>query len=139
MTWALCFNCGATKFGAICPCPECESASTGDMNLDIAFSDHRLSEDTLKAFGAVVASIRRVCDDDQLRFWSFIHYVSTRHPEILGVNMPAEQRDRCEAVVARVNPPPVTVEESERAKLLRDLEARQDNAEPGTAADRPCE
>jgi hypothetical protein len=91
----------------------------------------------LKAFGAVVASIRRVCDDDQLRFWSFIHYVATRHPKILGVTVPPEQRDRCEAVVARANPPPVTVEESERAKMLRDLEARQDTAEPGATADRP--
>jgi hypothetical protein len=137
MTWALCFNCGATKFGALCPCPECAFASTRDTDLDIAFSDHRLSQDTLKGFGAVVASIRRVCDDDQLRFWSFLHYVSTRHPEILGVTMPAEQRDRCEAVVARANPPPVTVEESEQARVLRDLVARQDNAEPGAAADRP--
>jgi hypothetical protein len=105
------------------------------MNLDIAFSDHRLSEDTLKAFGAVVASIRRVCDDDQLRFWSFIHYVSTRHPDILGVKMPTEQIERCEAVVARANPPPVTVEESERGKMLRELQAREDSTDPG-AADR---
>ena len=81
MTWALCFNCGATKFGAICPCPQCGFTSTGDMNLDIAFSDHRLSEETLRAFGAVVGSIHRVCDDDHLRFWTFIHYVSTRHPD----------------------------------------------------------
>jgi hypothetical protein len=136
MTWALCFNCGATKFGALCPCPDCDFASTGDVTLDIAFSDHHLSEPTLKAFGAVVGAIRQVCDDDQLRFWSFIHYVSTRHPDILSVNMPAEQSERCEAVVARANPPPVTVEESERAKMLRNLEARGDNAEPGAEADR---
>ena len=136
MTWALCFNCGATKFGAICPCPECQFASTGDMNLDIAFSDHRLSQNTLKAFGAVVASIRRVCDDDQLRFWSFIHYVSTRHPDLLSVNMPAEQSERCDAVVARAHPPPVTVEESNRAKMLKQFEARGDNAEARAADDR---
>jgi hypothetical protein len=139
MTWALCFHCGATKFGAICPCPECAHASTGDMNLDIAFSDHWLSEATLKAFGAVVASIRRVCDDDQLRFWSFIHYVSTRHPEVLTVNMPAEQRERCEDVVARADPPPVNVEESERGKMMRKFQARPENAEPDSAADRPTE
>src|SRR5947208_1440674 len=60
MTWALCFNCGATKFGASCPCPECQRASTGDMGLDIAFSDHHWSEATLKAFGEVVRSLRRV-------------------------------------------------------------------------------
>jgi hypothetical protein len=116
MTLALCFNCGATKLGAICPCPKCEFASTGDMNLDIVFSDHNLSVATLEAFGAVVASIRRVCDDDQLRFWSFIHYISTTHSEILGVNMPEDLRERCEAVVSRANPPLVTVEESERPR-----------------------
>ena len=86
-----------------------------------------------------VISIHQVCDDDQLRFWSFIHYVSTRHPEILGVNMSAEQKDRCEAVLTCANPPPVTVEESERARLLRELEARQDNAEPGTPEGGPGE
>jgi hypothetical protein len=124
MTWALCFNCGATKFGAICPCPDCAIASSGDMSLDIAFSDHHLSKDTLKSLGAVVASISRICDDNQLRFWSFLHYVSTRHPELLGVTLPAEQRNRCEEVLARANPPPVHVEESEEGKMLRELEER---------------
>jgi hypothetical protein len=85
----------------------------------------------------VVAAIRRVCDDDPLRFWSFIHYVSTQHPEILGVDMAKEQRDRCEAVVQRANPPPVTVEESERARMLRELQAQQDSSEPGLAGDWP--
>jgi hypothetical protein len=129
MTWALCFNCGATKFGAISPCPECEVASTGDIDLDIAFCDHFMSATTVKAFGEVVRSIRRVCEDDQLRFWSF-HYVSTRHPQALGANMAPDQRERCEDVVARANPPPVTFEKSERAKILREL------AEGGAAPDR---
>lgn len=131
MTWALCFNCGATKFGAICPCPDCQLASTGDMNLDIAFSDHYLTEATLKGFGAVVASIRRVCDDDQLRFWSFIHYVSTRHSEILQVTIAREQAERCEAVVARANPPPVVVEQSELARHMKDMLERERDGEQG--------
>jgi hypothetical protein len=139
MTWALCFNCGATKFGALCPCPECEFASTGDISLDIAFSDHHLSQETLKAFGAVVAAIRRVCDDDQLRFWSFIHYVATRHPELLGVKMPPEENERCEAVLARANPPPVAVEESVRAKGLRELQEREGIADRDTEGEKPNE
>ena len=80
MTWALCFNCGSTKFGALLPCPECQAASTGDISLDIAFSDHHMAVESLEEFGAVVRAIRQVCEDDQLRFWSFIYYVSTRHP-----------------------------------------------------------
>jgi hypothetical protein len=99
------------------------------MELDIAFSDHHLSGDTLKAFGAVIAAIRRVCDDDQLRFWSFIHYVASRHPELLGVKLSDEQSERCEAIVAHANPPPVTVENSERGKMLGELEEGQNSAE----------
>jgi hypothetical protein len=137
MTWALCFKCGATKFGAICPCPECALASTGDIGLDIAFSDHHFSRATLQAFGAVIGSLRRVCQDDELRFWSFIHYVSTRHPDILGVTLSAEQRQRCEAVVAQANPPPVTIEKSERAKLMQELEGRGGGAGGEAATDRP--
>jgi len=46
VTWALCLNCGEVKFGAICPCPKCNVESTGDMNLDIAFSDHHMAKET---------------------------------------------------------------------------------------------
>jgi len=92
-----------------------------------------------KSIGEVIRSIRRVCYDDQPRFWSFMHYVSTRHPEVLGSNMVPDQRDRCEEAVARANPPPVTFEESERAKMLRDLEEREGSVEPGPAPDRGSE
>lgn len=124
MTWALCFKCGNTKFGAICPCPECGVSSTGDMGLDIAFSDHRMTEESLKQFGDVVRAIRRVCDDDELCFWTFIHYVSTEHSSILGVEMPAERARRCAEILAQAKPPPVQVEESEASKQMRELEAR---------------
>lgn len=132
MTWALCLNCGATKFGAICPCPDCGVASTGDMNLDIAFSDHHLSVSTLEGFGGVVRAIREVCGDDELRFWSFIHHVSQHHPDVLGVTLSADQFDRCAEVIARANPPPVEVEESDEARILGELD---DDAEPGKPAD----
>ena len=129
MTMALCFNCGHTKFGAICPCPECSVPSTGDMNLDIAFSDHRMSVATLGAFGEVVRAIRQVCDDDQLRFWSFIRYVSVYHPDVLGINQPPEQQAECDAVLARAHPPPVAVEESG----MRQLAGRPGSSgEPGS-------
>lgn len=124
MTMALCFNCGYTKFGAIVPCPECTVASTGDINLDITFSDHRMSVATIGAFGEVVRAIRRVCEDDQLRFWSFIRFVSLHHNDILGVQMPPEQQAECDAVLGRAQPPPVTVEESTSARFMREYEER---------------
>lgn len=131
MTWALCFNCGATKFGAICPCPECRVGSTGDMNLDITFSDHHLSRATLDAFGAVVRALRRVCDDDRQRFWAFIYYVSVHHPDVLGVKMAADQQQRCALLLERANPPPVVVEESDRAQFMRELEAKLTKTDSG--------
>ena len=136
MTMALCFNCGHTKFGAIVPCPECNVGSSGDMGLAIAFSDHRLSADTLEAFGEVIRAIRRVCEDDQLRFWSFIRFASVNHSDILGVEMPPEQQARCDDVLARAQPPHVAVEESDRARYMRELEEQgNEDAAPGAADD----
>jgi hypothetical protein len=133
MTWALCFSCGATKFGAICPCPQCHVSSTGDMQLDIAFSDHHLAVETLREFGEVVRAIRRVCEDDNLCFWTFICYVSTNHSSLLGVNMPPEQQERCREVLARAEPPPVTVREPESVRWRRDSE----EGKRGREADAP--
>jgi hypothetical protein len=128
MTQALCLNCGETKFGAICPCPSCGVESTGDMNLDIAFSDHHMAVETIEEFGEVVRSIRRVCEDDRLRFWSFIFFVSSDHPDILQVELDPEAAGRCAEVLARANPPPVVVRESWSAKRLREAEGRADDA-----------
>jgi hypothetical protein len=129
MTIALCFNCGRTKFGAICPCPDCLVNSTGDMGLDIAFSDHHMSTRTLEAFGRVVKAIARVCDDDQLRFWSFIRYVSVHHPSILGVKLSPEIEAECDAVLARALPPAVVVEEPDRSwRRPREAEPGEESA-----------
>ena len=102
---ALCMNCGTVKFGAICPCAECGVASTGDMRLDIAFSDHHLSTRTLKQLGAVVKALREPAEPDTrahdaqpddaekrdaVRFWAFISYVSRNHPSILTADPPPE-------------------------------------------------
>ena len=124
MTWALCLHCGATKFGAICPCPECNARSTGNVHLDIAFSDHRLSKGTLNAFGEVVRSIHRVCDDEQLCFWSFIHYVCTYHADICEIDLYPELKALCAAVLASAKPPRVEVEESERFLMVREIHKR---------------
>jgi hypothetical protein len=119
MTQALCFNCGETKFGAICGCPSCGVQSTGDMSLDIAFSDHHMDVETIQAFGEVVRSIRRECDDDGLRLWTFLSFVSSNHPEILQVELEPEVSARCAAVLARANPPPVVVRESWSSRRRR--------------------
>ena len=119
MTMALCFNCGHTKFGAIVACPECQVSSTGNIQLDIAFSDHHISTSTIGAFGEVIRSISRVCDDDELRFWAFMRFVTLYHREILSVNMDPERAERCDAILAEARPPAVQFERSLRGEMLR--------------------
>jgi hypothetical protein len=118
------------KFGAICPCPECNVTSTGDMNLDIAFSDHRISAATIEAFGNVIRAIRRICDDDQLRFWAFIRFVSVNHPTILRVELSPDDQARCDAVLERAHPPSVAVEESASARFYRESEGSEESQAP---------
>ena len=109
MTWALCFNCGEVKFGALRACPRCEVGPTGNVALDMTFSDHHLEKETLEEFGAVIAAIHEVSDDDQQCFWSFIRYVSADHPEIITVKLEADVQAECDAVLARASLPEVTV------------------------------
>jgi hypothetical protein len=117
MTWALCLNCGEIKFGAICPCPKCQAASTGDMNLDIAFSDHRMAKQSLEEFGKVVAAIREKSLDRELCFWAFIRYVSLKLPSILGVELKPDIERRCDQLLEQVRLPPVTIRTSPREEL----------------------
>ena len=115
MTWALCLNCGEVKFGAICPCPKCEVASTGDMGLDIAFSDHNIEKQSLEDLGKVVAAIHRVSSDSELCFWTFIYYVSTNHSDILGVSLKPDLETSCREILSQAAFPPVKLAPSARA------------------------
>ncbi len=119
MTMALCFNCGHTKFGAICPCPKCKVASTGNMELDIVFSDHNYSVETLGQFGGVVRAIHGVCGDPQLCFWTFLYYVTTHHPEILKINPTPDEARKYSSILAEAQPPPVQVAESRAGEWKR--------------------
>ncbi len=100
---------------------------TGDINLDIAFSDHHISVETIKEFGEVVRAIRCVCSEDELRFWSFISFVSSNHSEILGVELAPELADRCAEVLAHASPPPVVVRESGLSRMKREIEGKSDD------------
>lgn len=126
MTWALCLNCGAVKFGAICPCPKCQVASTGDMMLDIAFSDHHMGKETLHEFGEVIATLHQATSDETLRFWTFIRYISVNHPSILGVELNAEVQQQCDALLAQVELPPVTMRPSPREQWEAEQQSKPD-------------
>lgn len=124
MTIALCLNCGETKWGAICPCRNCQIQSTGDMEIDIAFSDHNYTVTTLEQFGSVIKEINSHCDDDYIRNWTFIYYVSQNHPDVLRVEMEAEMEVEAEAIIAKCTFPSVVIEGS--PELLRECEIESD-------------
>lgn len=110
MTTALCLQCGSSKFGALCPCPRCGAGSTGDVQLDIAFSDHHLSHKTIDGLGKVIEVIGGACDEPPVCFWTFIRYVSRNHPGILTAEPPAELAERVDSLLSRLTFPPVEVE-----------------------------
>ena len=109
MTWAMCLNCGDIKGGALIPCSKCEAPATGNVALDIAFSDHRIPREKLLELGSIVSEIHRVCEDDSLCLWTFLQYVTLHHPSILEIDLKAEARDAVESVLSRMSIPPLTI------------------------------
>jgi hypothetical protein len=105
MTDALCLNCGAIKFGALCPCPQCQAPATGNINLDIAFSDHNFARQTLEELGQVIVAIHEVSAEEELCFWSFLSYIETNHPEVLRIKLEPEARRNVNACCHRLRYP----------------------------------
>ena len=103
MTWAVCLHCGKEKFGALCPCPKCGVASSGNMDLDIVFSTHQMSMRDLRHFGSVVGMLRGQCDDEKVCFWAFLLYVSEKHPDLLNSVPPAEFSERAKELLSKVD------------------------------------
>lgn len=95
-------NCGAVKWGALNPCPKCEAGSTGNIPLDIAFSDHYMSHETILNFGAVLSELTSFTNDRTLAAAAFLEYVSREHPEILTVEYPQTTIARLEPLLRQV-------------------------------------
>lgn len=125
MTWALCFSCGNVKFGAIVPCDECGVASTGDMNLDINFSDHYLARSTLEQFGEVVKVINAASDNRKLCFYSFIYYVSENY-SILESTPPPAEVEQIKSLLARVTLPHVEIKPGLRGDVTSRSESHEE-------------
>ena len=109
MTQALCLNCGNLKFGALCECPECHAASTGNLGLDIAFSDHHLAESSLSALGDFIKKLASRTEDRGTVFWSFINYVSENHQEILQAEVPPEYSAKVTDLLSRTDIPMIAL------------------------------
>jgi hypothetical protein len=122
---ALCFNCGDIKHGAICPCPKCQVKSSGNMQLDIEFSDHNYDVETLREFGGVIRAINSATTEPPIRFWAFIHYVSEHHPSILNTELRPEILAQVTEVLRGVALPPVTIRGAPIMSLRLKLRGRE--------------
>ena len=122
MTIALCFSCGETKFGALCPCSECSAEPSGDVSLDILFSDHNYSVKTLTEFGHVIKAISAVSDNDEVNLLTFLLYISNNHSDLLQVKYEEEQEQLCMSLLEKAAVPKVTVEESPQAKMEKEYD-----------------
>jgi hypothetical protein len=103
---------------------KCGGGPTENIQLDIAFTDHNMSQASLEAFGQVIQAINVVCDDPSARFWAFIYYVSSEHPSILTVELGEEWTEWCSMLFDKLKLPNVKVEPSPLAQAVRDLENR---------------
>ena len=113
MTWAMCLSCGDIKCGALIPCSKCEAPATGNIALDIAFSDHRIPREKLLELGSVVSEIHRICDDESLCLWTFLQYVTLHHPAILEIDLKDQAKDAVENILARLKTPTLSVTSGE--------------------------
>ncbi len=89
MTIALCLNCGETKFGTLCPCNKCKCESTGNNDLDIAFSDHYVSAKVLNKYGEVIKMVNSMSGyNKNVKRWVFLKYISEKQSNVLTVKVP---------------------------------------------------
>lgn len=110
MTLAICLSCGERRFGALVPCRSCGQSSTGDVDLDVMFSEHRMSPKTLDGFSTVVALIKEESPNAEVGLWSFLKHVSDTYPDVLTIDVPAGLTTEVSATLERVPFPGVTVE-----------------------------
>ena len=58
MTIAVCFKCGAFKFGALCPCEKCEAVpqTLKEISVSVVISDHFQDKAQLEKIGQSIAN-----------------------------------------------------------------------------------
>jgi parallel beta-helix repeat protein len=113
VTIALCLNCGKIKIGALCPCPCCGLSSSGDVDLDLLFSDHHLTPESLSQLGQVIGNIRSSTTDDELFSSAVLHFVQLQNPNLLTYDIESSQLKQVKRLLASLNLQPVTLVASE--------------------------
>ena len=110
MTDALCLNCGAIKFGALCSCPKCKCGASDNREVNILFSDHRFSREVLEDFSKVIQLLGTVAMDPQVRVWAFLKYMSDNYPQILYIEPPSDHTQQVADVLRSVSLPRVEID-----------------------------
>ncbi len=134
MTAALCLNCGEMRTGAITHCSNCGYSGTGNFGLDITFSDHRLSDPTLRQLGSVIRTIARTHMSSELRLYTFMQYVVENYPR-LGVttNFPVEIQTRVSSSLRSLGLPIFDLELSQECRILSGEERIRPQPKPPQA------
>lgn len=114
MTIALCTNCGNIKNGTLLRCEFCGCGSTGNPGYDIAFSDHYLSEKTLREFGHLISKLRNNTHDEAAAFWAFSYFITKYFPEIAISKIPSEYIESAKSLLDKVELENIIVEDSPR-------------------------
>jgi hypothetical protein len=122
MTTALCLNCGGLKFGAFLECPACGSSPSGDTDLDIAFTDHHLSVETLQNLGSVIRTLRKVEEDSEIVQLAFLYYFSKKCPALLAIEVEPELSEKIETLLKRVKLVEFEIKEPETPSFGRQLD-----------------
>lgn len=67
MTRAVCFGCGAIKFGAFVPCDSCgvQASNDDELIISLALSDHYIPESAMTEIGREIASGKRPVLDQE--------------------------------------------------------------------------
>jgi len=102
MSLALCLSCGNIKAGAFTECEKCGAQSTGNEDLDIQFSDWKLSIENIEFFSNIIQDISNICSNEKIVFWTFLAYISKEHNEILAVEVPSEYQEDVESLLSDI-------------------------------------
>ncbi len=93
MTTALCLNCGALKFGALCPCPECDAETCGNREYDLFFTDHLFTVDFLEVLSEDFKDFKEFDGDDQTRLTAFLIFAAEYAPEDIRIDFRETQEN----------------------------------------------
>lgn len=122
MTNALCVDCGNIKFGAFCKCDKCHAETTGNQFLDIIFSDHHYSVETLEQFAKAIKEIHAHCEDPVIQFWAFIHYISKNHLSVLRIDLEPKTKALTEEVLIQCHIPKIVLRNSSKKDTIDEID-----------------